>query len=139
MDIKGRVIQILPEASGESARGQWVRGGFVIETDDAYPKKVAFRAFGEDKMNTVRSLAMNSEVVVTFSPESREFNERWYTDLNFIRLQPISGMPQTAGQPMAATQPAAQPMQQAPVAGQPAQDNGFAPSFATEPDNDLPF
>ena len=30
MEITGKLIQILPEVQGESARGPWVRGGFVI-------------------------------------------------------------------------------------------------------------
>lgn len=87
MDITGRLIKILPEASGESARGKWVRGGFVIETDDAFPKQVAFTCFGEEKIAMIHGLVLNSTVVVTFSPESREYQDRWYTDLRCIRVQ----------------------------------------------------
>ena len=30
MEITGRLIQILPDVEGESQRGHWIRGGFVI-------------------------------------------------------------------------------------------------------------
>lgn len=132
MDISGRLIKILPEQRGESARGPWVRAGFVIETDETYPKQIAFTTFGEEKLQMVQSLVMNAPVTVTFSPRSREYNERWYTDLECIRVASMNAVP--AGTPAANF--AAQPV--APVApAQPA-----APSFASMPadDNgDLPF
>jgi len=136
MDISGRLIKILPEQRGESARGPWVRAGFVIETDETYPKQIAFTTFGEEKLQMVQGLVMNAPVTVTFSPRSREYNERWYTDLECIRVAAMTAAP--AGAPAGAPAPnfAAQPT--APVApAQPA-----APSFATMPadDNgDLPF
>lgn len=130
MDITGRLIKILPEVRGESQRGPWVKGGFVIETDDTYPRQVAFTLFGEDRLAMVNALVMNAPVVVTFSPESREYNERWYTDLRCIRVVPFSG---------AAAAPAA-PAAQAPAAAAPAA--APAPSFASAPaesEDDLPF
>jgi hypothetical protein len=133
MDITGRLIKILPEMRGESQRGPWVRGGFVIETEDTYPRQVAFTLFGEDRLAMVNALVMNAPVVVTFSPESREFNERWYTDLRCIRVVPFNGAAAPAAAPAAqqAAAPAAQPA--APAA---------QPSFASQPadsDDDLPF
>ncbi|MBO4307095.1 MAG: DUF3127 domain-containing protein [Bacteroidales bacterium] len=129
MDITGRLIKILPEVRGESARGPWVRGGFVIETEDAYPRQVAFTLFGEDRIAMVTGLPMNAQVVVTFSPESREYQERWYTDLRCIRVVPVGSAPAAAGTPVAA--PAATP----------APDPAPTP-FASQPadsDDDLPF
>ena len=131
MDITGKLIKILQEVRGESQRGPWVRGGFVIETEDTYPRQVAFTLFGEDRLAMLNSLVMNAPVVVTFSPESREFNERWYTDLRCIRVVPING---AAPAPQAAT---AVPAPQAAPAAQPA-----AAPFASQPadsDDDLPF
>lgn len=133
MDITGRLIQILPETSGESQRGHWVRGGFVIETDDAYPRKVAFTLFGEDRLAMVKQLQLNNLVIVTFSPESREYNDRWYTDLRCVRVIPAgTAMPQppAAPQPTAYAQPAAAPSSQAGADTVP---------FAQSGDDDLPF
>ena len=89
MEITGKLIQLLPEVQGESARGPWVRGGFVIETGEDYPRKVAFVSFGEERVAMAKSIPMGTLVQVTFNPESREFNERWYTDLRASRIQPF--------------------------------------------------
>ncbi len=157
MEITGRLIKILPEVEGESQRGHWVRGGFVIETGDDYPRKVAFTAFGEDRVAMVKNVAMGAMVQVTFTPESREFNDRWYTDLRCSRVQPfVPGQMPTPGQPTQAAgytwtaqpQGAApqQPMQaqqpmaaQQPVQQAPAQGFAAAPQMPASGEDDLPF
>ena len=165
MEITGRLIKILPEVEGEGQRGHWVKGGFVIETGDDYPRKVAFITFGEDRVAMVRNVPMGTMVQVNFTPESREFNERWYTDLRCSRVQPfvpgqMPGAPQPAAgynwnpqpgapmqQPMqqpAQQQPMQQPMQQQPMmntaaAPQPAQSFAAAPQMPSNGEDDLPF
>jgi len=143
MEITGKLIQLMPEVSGESARGPWVKGGFVIETEGDYPRKVAFVAFGEERVAMAKSIPMGTLVQVTFNPESREFNERWYTDLRASRIQPFvpGQMPPAAGgyNWNAAPAPAAQPA--APQAAPAAQPANFAaaPQMESNPDDDLPF
>ena len=56
MEITGKLIQILPNVEGDSQRGHWVRGGFVIETGDDYPRKVAFVAFGEERVAMAKNM-----------------------------------------------------------------------------------
>ena len=146
MEITGKLIQILPNVEGESARGHWVRGGFVIETGDDYPRKVAFTAFGEERVAMVRNIPMMSPVVVTFTPESREFNERWYTDLRCSRVQPfVPGQmpPAATGYAWAAggnapAQPAA-PAAPAQPEAQPAQNFAQPPVMQSSGEDDLPF
>lgn len=150
MEITGKLIQLLPNVEGESARGHWVRGGFVIETGDDYPRKVAFTAFGEERIAMVQNVPMGSMVQVTFTPESREFNEKWYTDLRASRIQPFvpGQMPATpvagaatgyawSNAPAQASAPA-QPEAQAPAA---APMPGFAtpPQMQSNGEDDLPF
>ncbi len=144
MEITGKLIQILPEVQGESARGPWVRGGFVIETGDDYPRKVAFTAFGEERVAMAKNIPMGSMVQVTFSPESREFNERWYTDLRCSRIQPFvpGQMPQAAAgnynwNPAGGA--AAAPAQPAATPAQPAQPFAQAPAMPSNSEDDLPF
>ena len=145
MEITGKLIQLLPEVSGESPRGPWVRGGFVIETDGDYPRKVAFTAFGEERVAMAKNIPMGSPVQVTFTPESREFNEKWYTDLRASRIQPFvpGQMPPAptgynwAGAAPAATAPAAAPAQ--PAAPTADFASAPAPQMASNPDDDLPF
>jgi hypothetical protein len=128
MDITGRLVKIMPEVRGESQRGPWVRGGFVIETEDTYPKQVAFTLFGEDRLAMINGMQMNSQVVVTFSPESREFNDRWYTDLRCIRVLPMQGGAAASAQP--GGQSAAQPQNNA---------NFAQPPMPAGDNDDLPF
>ena len=133
MDITGKLIRNLDEVRGEGARGPWVKGGFVIETEGDFPRQVAFITFGEDRLAMVKCIPLNTLVTVTFSAESREYNNRWYTDLRCIRVQPAA----TAMPPAAtvytpeAEQTTPQPTQ--PFAGVPAADG------MNDTDNDLPF
>ena len=150
MEISGRLIKILQEVRGESQRGPWVRGGFVIETDGDYPRQVAFTTFGEDRLAMVKSVPLNTPVVVNFNPESREYEGRWYTDLRCSRIQnyvPGQMPPAATGYawpaaPQAPAAPAAAPVppqQPAAPAAAPAQPQ--APSFASPlgGEDDLPF
>jgi hypothetical protein len=113
MEAIGKLIAILPEQTGQTERGTWVRGGFVIETEEQYPKKIAFTLFGE-RTAMIKSFAMNSMLRVQFSAESREYEGRWYTDLRCFRIEPFvqAAYPQ---------QPIQQPYPQQPVYGQPVQ------------------
>ena len=147
MEITGRLIRVLEEIRGEGARGPWVRGGFVIETDGEYPRQVAFDCFGEDRVAMVKNTPMNSPVVVRFNPESREFNGKWYTNLRCSNIQPyVPGqMPPAAtgysyAAPTGAPAPAA--AASAPAATTEAAPCASAPASNTEMPNssdDLPF
>ncbi len=145
MEITGKLIEILPDVQGESQRGPWIRGGFVIETGDDYPRKVAFTAFGEERVAMVKNIPMNQLVQVTFNPESREFNGKWYTDLRCSRVQPFvpGQMPQGPATGYAWTGQPAQGIQTTPQA-QPApqpQAQNFAqpPQMPSSDEDDLPF
>lgn len=150
MEISGRLIKILQEVRGESQRGPWVRGGFVIETDGDYPRQVAFTTFGEDRLAMVKSIPLNTPVVVNFNPESREYEGRWYTDLRCSRIQnyvPGQMPPAATGYawpaaPQAPAAPAATPVPpQQPAAPTAAPAQPQAPSFASPlgGEDDLPF
>ncbi|MDG1009005.1 MAG: DUF3127 domain-containing protein, partial [Amylibacter sp.] len=42
MEIKGRIIEILPLKTGQSANGEWRKQEFILETESNYPKKICF-------------------------------------------------------------------------------------------------
>ena len=80
-EIKGRVIKKLPHAEGKKKDGStWQKNGFVIETDDKYPKQVAISCYGK-LVPDVASLAIGDFVTVEFGVESREWNDKWFTDV----------------------------------------------------------
>ena len=80
IEIEGKLIKTLPEVTGEGKNGTWVKVDFVIETFGEYPKTVCFTAWG-DYADTAKNTAIGTVINVKFSPESREYNERWYTEL----------------------------------------------------------
>ncbi|MBQ0015760.1 MAG: DUF3127 domain-containing protein [Bacteroidales bacterium] len=152
MEVIGKLLKILPEQRGESQRGPWVRGGFVVEVGEDYPRQIAFTTFGEDRLAMLQQLVIGGMVQVNFNIESREYQDRWYTDVRCIRVQNyVAGsQPQPmAGAPAAGTwQPQAQPVAapQAPFAAVPPVATPGAAPASTQPtasmpasDDDLPF
>ncbi|MEG0948743.1 MAG: DUF3127 domain-containing protein [Bacteroidales bacterium] len=79
MEIKGRIIQILPLVTGVSSKGEWKKQDYILETEAQYPKKVCFNAWG-DKVDQF-AIREGEELIVSIDIESREFNGRWYTDV----------------------------------------------------------
>lgn len=63
MELQGKVIAVLPERSGVSARGEWKAQSFVIETHEQYPKKLCFDV---------------SEQTVLLSSTSRVVRNFWF-------------------------------------------------------------
>ena len=47
MEINGKIIERLPEKSGESANGTWRKQEYILETNNQYPKKTHFCIFDE--------------------------------------------------------------------------------------------
>lgn len=79
--ISGKVISILPVVSGENERGEWQRGGVVIETLESPSVKLALSTFGKRRTEQIQQLTLGEVIVVTYAPESREFMGKWYTEL----------------------------------------------------------
>lgn len=86
--VKGRIDQVLKPESGTSKAGkEWSKQEFVIETtEDQYPKKVCFTLFG-DKVSLIQGLAVGQEVEVSFNMESREYNGRWFHNINAWKIE----------------------------------------------------
>ena len=140
------IIRDLGEIGGISKAGnQWKKHQWLLETLGQYPRKVKIDVFGE-KTNTL-VFEVGKSYVIQVDVESREFNERWYTDIQAYaaRLSDNQGMgmsqpgtPQFE-QPMAPAQPAfAQPEQ--PVVPSQNPFGSQTPDFtAGDSSEDLPF
>lgn len=90
MNLKGKVIQVLPEQIGQGKNGEWKKQEIIIETEGQYPKKVCVSLWG-DKVGTVLN---NASIDVQLDPESREYNGRWYTELRAWKVESVVGSPQ---------------------------------------------
>ena len=106
LEITGKVVKVLAELAGTSAAGKaWVKQDFVIETEDQYPKKVCFTGFGEKVVPIVKTLAPGQTVTVHFNVSSREYNEKWYSEISAWRIDK-NGAAATSEEPGAAFTPA---------------------------------
>ncbi len=89
MQVKGTLLQILKQESGVSKAGkEWKKQDFVIETNEQFPKKVCFTLFG-DKTSLIAGITEGTEIEVYFSVESRDFNGKWYHNINAWKIEHI--------------------------------------------------
>ncbi|MHA8066372.1 DUF3127 domain-containing protein [Aquirufa sp. ROCK2-A2] len=86
LELSGKLIKKLPEVTGTGKTGtNWIKQDFVIETQDQYPKKVCMNVWG-DKTQDLAAVSEGEMVKIQFNVESREYNERWYTDIRAYRI-----------------------------------------------------
>ena len=124
MEIEGLIIRDLGETGGTSQRtgNPWRKHEWVMETIGQYPRKVKFDVFG-DRCNTL-TFEVGKSYVVQVDPESREFNERWYTDLRAYSAR-LSDNGNQMGVPV---NPSGNVQQSQPVATNPFQQHPAAPA-----------
>ena len=127
MNIKGKVVLVLPAQSGEGKNGKWSKSPYIIEIPGDYPKKVCVTIWG-DKLPV---LSQGSEVACSIEVESKEFNGKWYTEVKCWKVEIISSVGAKVDKP----KPDAK---KAPAASNPEEDfSSFEPSNAE--DGNLPF
>ncbi len=90
MDIKARLVQIMPVQTGEGRNGTWKKQDIIVETDGQYPKKICISVWG-DKIDE-KYLKPGIQLNINFDIESREYNGRWYTDVKAWKIEPASGI-----------------------------------------------
>ena len=87
MEITGKLTKVLPLESGEGKSGKsWKKQGFVIETDGKYPKKICLTAWG-DTIEYLAKVQHGAEVTCSTDISSREYNEKWYTDVKAWKIE----------------------------------------------------
>lgn len=147
MEITGKIIAVLPERGGVSARSgaEWRCASYVIETIEQYPRKMNFEVFGTDRIQQF-NIQAGETLTVSFDIDAREYHRQdgtvswinsiraWKVDRN---LQPTEGpAPMPNMQPFApAAAPQAAPMPTTP----PADMTAGAPFAASDSADDLPF
>lgn len=103
MEISGKIIAVLPEQGGISKSGsEWKKQEYVLETHEQYPKKICFQLFGSDRIEQA-AIREGEELVVSVDIESREYQGRWYTNINAWKVD----RPSSAGAPPASSAPPA--------------------------------
>jgi hypothetical protein len=98
MEIKGKVIQLLPLQSGMGKKGEWKKQEFIVEMPGQYPKKVCLSCWG-DKIDQFR-VTVGDMVTVSVDLESREYNGRWFTEARAWKISKTNGGSESAPIPM---------------------------------------
>ena len=133
LEIEGTLAQKLPVQSGNSARGPWAKQEFILEFPDGnFTAKACFTAWGQEKVQDLAKYQVGDKVKVSFNLKSREYNGRWYNDLQIWKIAPAGAQPAQPAQPAAPVQTAPPAFPQAPaptLEDMPAEDGG----------EDLPF
>ena len=133
MEVKGKIIAVLPEISGTSKAGNpWKKKEYVLETLENYPKKVHFDFFGERADQY--PLSVGDVITLSFDIESREYQGRWYTSIRGWKAE--KGDAAMAGAPAAPAQ--AIPASAFPGAGAPAVPQPPAPFPGSDGTEDMP-
>lgn len=90
LEIEGKLFNILPEQTGEGQKGPWKKQTFVMETLGDYPNKICFNVWNE-RVDELKKFAIGSILQILFRAESREYQQKWYTDLTAIKISSLSG------------------------------------------------
>lgn len=148
MEITGKIIAVLPERSGVSARSgaEWRCATYVLETMEQYPRKMCFEVFGTDRIQQMNIQAGQS-YTISFDIDAHEYQGRWFNSIRAWKAeapvaQPVAApaqpeAPFAAAAPFPPVQPAA-PAQPAAAPAQPAAP-AADPFGASDGDQDLPF
>ncbi len=137
LELEGTLRQKLALQQGTSARGPWAKQEFILEFPDGnFTAQACFTAWGQEKVAELDKYQAGDRIKVSFNLKSREYNGRWYNDLQIWRIAP-------AGQAAVAPAPAAAPSFQAPAGAPeafaaPAPTLEDLPADSGDPD-DLPF
>lgn len=83
LKITGTIKEIFDLQSGKSKQGDWVKTSFLLTTGGDYPKDVLFSIFGAEKVDKFMQYnEVGGQVEVSFNPSSREYNGKYYTNLD---------------------------------------------------------
>lgn len=120
LELEGTLRQKLGVQSGTSARGQWAKQEFILEFPDGnFTAQACFTAWGQDKVAELDKYQVGDKIKVSFNLKAREYNGRWYNDLQIWRISPAGAAAPT-------------------VPGAPAYPAQGAPSFPAQTGNPAP-
>ena len=99
LEITGKLVKTLPIESGTSRAGkEWKKQSFVIDVGDEYNPEVCFSLFGDEKIKLITGLDIGSNLKVGFNVSSREFNGKYYDNLDAWRVD-VAGAGDTVPHP----------------------------------------
>lgn len=102
MNLEALVIRKLNIESGVSKSGnEWKKGTLIVETQGQYPKQIAISNM--KNVDEFMALEIGKPYKFGIDIESREYNGKFYTNVNAFSFQPMQGQQAPPQQPY--TQP----------------------------------
>ena len=96
MQLTTKLTQILPIQIGTGKKGEWKKQDIIVETDGKYPKKICVSVWG-DKIHEDQ-LQIGNQLKIDYDLESREFNNRWYTEVKAIKIELVGSNIESSGE-----------------------------------------
>lgn len=92
LNFKGEVVNALPIQRGNSKSGnEWEKQTFVVkETEETYPKSIAFDVFGHDKIEQF-NIKMGDQIEVSANVESKEWQGKYFTSVSAWKVDKLEG------------------------------------------------
>jgi hypothetical protein len=98
--VKGRITKVLSiERETSKAGKEWKKQSFVVDTGAQYNPELCFSLFADEKVDMLRNYGEGQEVEVAFNVSSREFNGKYYHNLDAWKINPIGAAAPAAGAP----------------------------------------
>jgi hypothetical protein len=140
MEVSGKLIKKLQEITGTGANGTWRKADFVVEIEgEKFPRKIAFTIWG-DKIDDLSRFNIGEVLTISFDIESREYQDKWYTNVTAWRINSGGGATNNVSNP---------PQNYSQAQNASTQNTNMAASTTTTPalalddapplDDDLPF
>lgn len=137
--ITGKIVQVLPLQSGVSQRGtSWSRQEYILEVQEGrYYKKVCVHVLGDN----IARLALREglECTLLVSIESREWKDRWYTQVEAYAREDLLAQAQPQTQATHAPNGAGSYDQVGSIIRSSTPDHMIQNNPQPQPEDDLPF
>jgi hypothetical protein len=86
MEIKGKIIKILPVENGFSKSGNmWQKNSIIVGNDAFFGTPICFSMFGS--AIDLSLLTIGKSILVDFEIESKENNGKWYNNITVYSLK----------------------------------------------------
>lgn len=91
LSVKGEIKKKLEIESGVSKAGKdWKKQSFILNTKKDFNPEICFQIFGEEKIKILENYKEGDEVEVSFNLSSREYNGKYYHNVDAWRIEKIT-------------------------------------------------
>ena len=99
LKVTGTIKKVLELEKGNSAKGEWQKQSFVLDTGADYNNLFCFDIFGTEKVEQFNKYnSEGKEVTVDFNVRTNEYNGKYYTSLQawkVFKADPVTAKEQS--------------------------------------------